>query len=69
MKKIIGLVPAKASELAEGASPKKVTLSRFSHRLKAPLPIDLTLSGIVISSRLGQSKNAPFEMDVMPEEN
>lgn len=62
-------MPAKASELAEGASPKKITISRLSHHMRAPLPIDLTLSGIVISARLGQSKNVPFEMDIIPKWN
>ena len=65
----MGLVPANASELADGALPKNVTLSKLPHRLKAPLPIDLTLSGIVTSAKPLQSKNAPLEIDVIPDEN
>ena len=67
--KVVGLVPAKGSELADGASPNNVTLPKLAHRLNAPLPIDLILSGIVTLAKPLQSKNAPLEIDVPPDEN
>ena len=60
---------ANAPALTEGASPKKVTFSKLPHRLNAPLPIDFTLAGIVTSAKPAQSKKAPFEIEVTPDDN
>ena len=63
----MGLVPAKASKLADGASPKNDTF-QINTPAERSLPIDLTLSGIVTLAKPLQSKNAPLEIDVIPDE-